>query len=90
MSRAWVPSVSVALVRSHASMPDDERLSDRVFCVCDLVYSKLAGAAYLRSTAFSCINRTTLPYGVGAEPEDLASWCWFVHRGRTRYDDTVE
>eukprot|EP00966_Prymnesium_polylepis_P277639 6414556-Prymnesium_polylepis.1 len=37
MSRVWVPSVSVALVRPHASMPDDVRPSDRVFCVCDLV-----------------------------------------------------
>jgi hypothetical protein len=36
--------MSVALVGPHASMPDDVRLSDRMFCVCDL--STLA-ATYL-------------------------------------------
>eukprot|EP00966_Prymnesium_polylepis_P288663 6667483-Prymnesium_polylepis.1 len=32
MSREWVPSITVALVGPYASMPDDVRLSDRVFC----------------------------------------------------------
>jgi len=47
MSFVWVPSMSVALVGPHASMPDDVRLSDRMFCVCDL--STLA-ATYHRVT----------------------------------------
>eukprot|EP00966_Prymnesium_polylepis_P071964 1671232-Prymnesium_polylepis.1 len=56
MSRAWVPSITVALVGPHASMPDDARLSDRAFRVCDLstlriCEQQLASAAQQHSTA---------------------------------------
>jgi hypothetical protein len=46
MSFVWVPSMSVALVGPHASVLDDVRLSDRVFCVCDLDAGRVLVTAY--------------------------------------------
>eukprot|EP00966_Prymnesium_polylepis_P207068 4796533-Prymnesium_polylepis.2 len=48
--------MSVALVGPHASMPDDVRLSSRVFCVSELVSCGLClwCVDRLRSTVRSC------------------------------------
>eukprot|EP00966_Prymnesium_polylepis_P109384 2532026-Prymnesium_polylepis.1 len=50
MSCVWVPSMSAALVGPHASMPDDVRLSGRVFCVSDL---RALAATYRQTVASS-------------------------------------
>eukprot|EP00966_Prymnesium_polylepis_P211000 4886285-Prymnesium_polylepis.1 len=62
MSRAWVPSTTVALVGPHASMPDDVRLSDCVVCVCDLVrWTRASGRRWPRVRGFRSRHVTKHP-----------------------------